>query len=359
MSDPSASPLPWSEAVDLLAAQSGVVMLLGATDVGKTTLVLEAANAAVRAGRKAAILDTDLGQGEVGPPGTLGIVRLEAPVAEVAELRPRALAFVGDNGPVGHFLSVIQGTRRMVAHALSREDDVVFVDTSGYVWGRLAEKLKLAKLAVLEPSLVVVVQRENELERLAALVEGSTEALVVRVQSQPEVRKKSPVFRRVQRANRMRRHFERARRHELDAGRVRVVDAWLYTGEPLGARRLESLGAALRTEIPHGEITPDGVYLCCASRPAQAGTAALQDEFGKRRVWITPAISFRNLLVGLVGPGGHLVDIGLLEGVNFERAVMSVLSPTRSVAEVGQIHFGRLRVRTDGSEIVRLRPGDL
>lgn len=247
----------------------------------------------------------------------------------------------------------------MVAHALEREDDVVFVDTSGYVEGRLAEKLKLAKLAVLEPSLVVVVRRQNELERLAALVAGSTEAPVIQVQSQPEVRRKSPVFRRVQRANRMRRHFERARQYDLDASQVRVLDAWLYTGEPLGSRRLESLASALRTEIPHGEITPDGVYLCCTSRPNQAGAAVLQDEFGKRRVWITPAVSFRNLLVGLVGPGGRLVDIGLLEGVNFERAVLSVLTPTRSVAEVGQVHFGRLRVRPDGSEIVRLRPGDL
>jgi polynucleotide 5'-hydroxyl-kinase GRC3/NOL9 len=358
MSDLQA-PLPWSEAVDLLAAQSGTVMLLGATDVGKTTLVLEAANAAVRAGRKAAILDTDLGQGEVGPPGTLGIVRLEAPVAELTELRPRALAFVGDIGPVGHFLSVVQGTRRMVAHALQREDDVVFVDTSGYVQGRLAEKLKLAKLAVLEPSLIAVVQRENELERLSALVAGTTEAPVICIQSDPAVRKKSQVFRRVQRANRMRRHFERARRHELDAGQIRVLDAWLYTGEPLGARRLESLAGALRTEVPHGEVTPDGVYLCCASRPSPAGLAVLQDEFGKRRVWISAAASFRNLLVGLVGPGGHLVDIGLLEGVNFERAVLSILSPARSVAEVGQVHFGRLRVRSDGSEITRLRPGDL
>ena len=70
-------------------------------------------------------------------------------MAEVSELRPRALAFVGDVAPTGHFLSVIQGTRRLVRHALGRDDDVVFVDTSGYVAGRLAEKLKLAKLAVL------------------------------------------------------------------------------------------------------------------------------------------------------------------------------------------------------------------
>jgi len=60
-----------------------------------------------------------------------------------------------------------------------------------------------------------------------------------------------------------------------------------------------------------------------------------------------------------VGPGGHLADIGLLQGVNFERALFSVLTPARGGAEIGQLLFGRLRVRPDGSEIARLRPSDL
>jgi polynucleotide 5'-hydroxyl-kinase GRC3/NOL9 len=358
MSSPPA-PLSWSDAVTLLGSQSGVVMLVGATDVGKTTLTLEAANAATRAGRKAAILDTDLGQGEIGPPGTLGVVRLETPVAALTEIRPRAMAFVGDTAPMGHLLGVIQGARRLVTHALSRDDDVVFVDTSGLVSGRLAEKLKLAKLAVLEPAMVVVVQRGREGERLASLLRDSTSAPVLCVRTPPEVGKKSPVYRRVQRANRMRRHFETARGLDLDATQVRVFDAWPYTGAPLPARQLEFVSRALRTDVPHGEITPDGVFLCVAGRPDRSGFAALQEEFGRKRVFVTPAIAFHNLLVGLMGDEGRLVDIGLLQGINFERALLSVLTPARAVGEIRQVHFGRLRVRPDGSEIARLRPGDL
>jgi len=351
--------LSWPDAVSLMAAQTGVVMLVGATDVGKTTLTLEAANAAVRAGRRVAVLDTDLGQGEVGPPGTLGLVRLEGPVATLAELKPRALAFVGDCAPVGHLLAVVQGTHRLVGHALERGDETVFVDTSGLVSGRLAEKLKLAKLEVLQPSLGVVVQRAREGERLAALLAGAGAAPVVRVQSPKEVGRKSPVYRRVQRANRMRRHLEGARLLDLDASQVRGVDTWLYTGTALPARQLQFLAEALKTPIPHGEATPDGVFLCTARRPHPAGLPVLQEEFGKRRVGFTPLSAFHNLLVGLVGPGGHLADIGLLQGVNFERALFSVLTPARGGAEIGQLLFGRLRVRPDGSEIARLRPSDL
>ncbi|HTE17267.1 MAG TPA: Clp1/GlmU family protein [Armatimonadota bacterium] len=358
MPDPPAA-LSWAEAVELLALQPGVVMLVGATDVGKSTLALAAANAAVRAGRRAAILDTDLGQSEVGPPGTIGVVRLEAPVAALAELKPRAMAFVGASSPTGHLLNIVQGTRHLVCHALNREDDVVLVDTSGMVEGRMAEKLKLAKLAVLAPGLVVCVEKAGELDRLAALLAGSTGSRVVRVQAAPEARKKSTVYRKMRRAARMRRHFEAARVHDLDAGQVRVLDAWLYTGTPLPARQLRLASDALAAPVPHGEITPDGVYLCATRKPDRRGLVVLQEEFGRKRVVVTPASLFQNLLVGLVGPAGHVLDVGLLQGVNFERALFSVLTPARSVAEVGQLHFGRLRTRPDGAEIAHLRPGDL
>ncbi len=351
--------LDWTEAVDLIARQKGVVMLVGATDVGKTTLALAAANAAVEAGRHAAILDTDLGQGEVGPPGTMGAVRLESPVAALNELKPRAMAFVGDTAPVGHLLAVVQGTRQLVRHCLDRKDDLVIVDTSGMVAGRMAEKLKLAKLAALEPDLVVLVQREQELERLGGLLRISSPAPVLAVRSAREVRNKSQVYRRIQRGNRMRRHFTGARIHDLDAGLVRVFDAWLYTGTPLPARDLQAAAAALRTEVPHGENTPDGIYLCVTRTPHRAGLAALQEIFRRRRVTVCPAASLQNLLVGLVGADGRLVDIGLLQGINFDRAVLSVLTPAKSVAEVRMVHFGRLRIRPDGSEIARLRPSDL
>jgi polynucleotide 5'-kinase involved in rRNA processing len=179
------------------------------------------------------------------------------------------------------------------------------------------------------------------------------------VRSAAQVKVKSAVYRRVQRANHLRRHFENARPHELNAGQVRVFDAWVYTGTPLPARQLRLLSEALKTHVPHGEVTDDGVFLCAEGRPDREGANVLQDEFGRKRVTITPLSAFRNLLVGLIAEDGYTLDIGLLQAINFERAFFSVITPARSVADVGQIHFGRLRARPDGGEVGRLRPSDL
>ncbi len=351
--------LDWDSAIERISRETGVVLLMGATDVGKSTLALQAANAAATAGRPVAVVDTDVGQSEVGPPGTVGVVRLDGPVASLTELKPRALAFVGDTSPVGHLLPLLQGSRRLVDHARSRGDELVVVDTSGMVEGRLGEKLKLAEATILQPSLVMVVARGGELTRLESLVRGSCAAPVIRVRSAPDVRKKSPVYRRTQRANRMNRHFEGARLIDLDASQVMSFDTWLYSGTALTAWELRAATEALKTPVLHGESTPDGIFLCTEGRPDRKGFDLLQEDFKRRRTLVTPAIAFRHLLIGLIGDEGRLVDIGLLQGINFERAIYSVLTPARSVDEVRQIHFGRLRLRRDGSEIARLRPSDM
>ena len=49
----------------------------------------------------------------------------------------------------------------------------------------------------------------------------------------------------------------------------------------------------------------------------------------------------------------------MLQGVNFQRALLSILTPARSLSDVVQIHFGRIRLRPDGSEIAHLAPADL
>jgi polynucleotide 5'-hydroxyl-kinase GRC3/NOL9 len=353
------APVTWREGIERLAAASGVVVLLGETDVGKSTLTLEAANAAVRAGRRVALLDTDIGQGEIGPPGTLGLARLELPAAVLSDLQPRALAFVGDTSPYGHLLHLVQGTCRLVRHAVHRDAEVVFVDTSGLVHGRMAERLKLAKLAALDPALVVIVQRGEEMRRLAAVVAGAAEAPLLQVEAAPEVRRKSAAYRRARRAGRLRRYLERAKLHWIPAAQVQVLEGWLYTGETVPTARLAFAAELLQAPVPYGEVTPDGIFLAVGARPHRPGIDRLPEVFGRRRVTLTPVPHLQHLLVGLFGPGGHTLGVGLLEQVDFDRASFGVLTPLHAVDQVCQVQFGRLRVRPDGSEITHLRPGDL
>jgi len=150
-------------------AEPGLVVLLGAVDTGKTTFALHAANTALARGLKVGVIDADVGQSEIGPPGTVGLALPQSPAASAADWRPAALAFVGATSPPGRLLDVVVGTRRMVDEARHRGAELVIVDTSGLVHGAAALKLKLAKLELLQPTTILALRRGRELDPMLRL----------------------------------------------------------------------------------------------------------------------------------------------------------------------------------------------
>jgi polynucleotide 5'-hydroxyl-kinase GRC3/NOL9 len=143
---------------------SGTVLLVGATDTGKSTLARWLLEDARNRGRSAAWLDGDLGQSSLGIPGTLNIVTEWAESSGVAN---RAAFFVGGNSPRGHMLPVLTGLCRLRDRARAQGVDPVFIDTSGLV----AEEsgggaLKEWEVEILAPTAVIALQRGRELEHL-------------------------------------------------------------------------------------------------------------------------------------------------------------------------------------------------
>lgn len=193
----------WDDGVALLGEATGVVLILGAIDTGKTTLATQAANGALARGHAVALVDGDTGQSELGPPGTIGLARPEAPFAAPSELRTRALAFVGDITPVGHLLSIVSGLECLTRHAQSRGAELILVDTAGLVRGRIAEKLHVATAAAIRPALVVGLARGSEIDRLIELVAAAAGAPSLRVRTPESVGYKTPLYRRARRAKRL------------------------------------------------------------------------------------------------------------------------------------------------------------
>ncbi|GLI33916.1 Clp1/GlmU family protein [Desulforhabdus amnigena] len=146
------------------SALSGTVMLVGATDSGKSTLARWLLEKACRRGQNAAWLDGDLGQSSLGIPGTLNLVTRAGESSEVVE---RASFFVGSSSPRGHMLQVLTGLCRLRDFARAKGADPVFIDTSGLVaqeYGGGA--LKEWEVELLTPTAVIALQQGRELEHL-------------------------------------------------------------------------------------------------------------------------------------------------------------------------------------------------
>jgi len=68
----------WGRAADAILARPGVVVLLGASDSGKTTLCRILGEHWRAAGRAVGLVDGDIGQSSIGPPATVGLAILPA-----------------------------------------------------------------------------------------------------------------------------------------------------------------------------------------------------------------------------------------------------------------------------------------
>lgn len=355
--DPSG---PWAAAISRALERKGTVLLLGAPDRGKTTLARELLlRAFTQQLGRVALLDGDVGQGEVGPPGTAALATVHAAFETLGELKPERLAFVGSTSPPGHMLPLVTGIRRLADEARRRETAVLVVDTSGLVEGALARTLKQAKVDTLRPETVLALQAGEEMEGVLRLVESGSTAEVIRLPPYPGVRPKPPGLRRARRAARFYHHLQRARTFEIPSSQVSLSHSWLFNGRTLPAHRQRELAAILQTEPIHSEETVDALYLLVRRPPAPAVVAALQEELRGRRAVVVPAYVFQNLLVGLVEQDGNVADIGILQGVDFQRRLLTILTPLNHIGMIRQVRLGRLRLRPDGSEIGTVRPGDL
>jgi polynucleotide 5'-hydroxyl-kinase GRC3/NOL9 len=351
---------PWAAAIERVLERKGTVMLLGAPDTGKTTLARDLVNAAVaRDLGRVALLDADVGQGEIGPPGTVALATVRAPVEALAELKAERLSFVGATSPPGHLLAVVTGVRRLADEAQRRDAALIVVDTSGLVQGAVARSLKQAKVDLLRPETVLALQAGTELEGVLRLIETASEATVLRLPPYPGARPKPPGLRRARRSARFYHRFERARTFEIPSAQVAISHGWLFNGRSLPPHRLRAVEALLHNELIHAEESEDAVHLLVRRQPPASAAEVLREEVPGRRAVVTPAYMLQNLLVGLVEQDGNLADIGILQGVDFHRRVLTVLTPLNHVGNIHQVRLGRLRLRADGSEIGPVRPGDL
>jgi polynucleotide 5'-hydroxyl-kinase GRC3/NOL9 len=165
------------------------VVLVGGLDSGKSTLARALLEAAVSAGRAAAYLDADVGQKTVGPPATVTIklVRSAADLEPAALAAPDALSFVGSTSPEGHLLQLVTSTARLHARARELGADLVVVDTGGLVSGVYGQILKYHKVEVLQPDLVVGLQRGEELLPLLGVIQRFFRTEVVPLAIHPGV----------------------------------------------------------------------------------------------------------------------------------------------------------------------------
>jgi polynucleotide 5'-hydroxyl-kinase GRC3/NOL9 len=188
----------WAPALHA-AARARVTVIVGETEAGKTSLTAWLAGELATAGDRVAVVDADLGQSEIGPPTTVGLGRIRAPVRRLADAECLALEFVGATSAARCLRQTALATARLVDRARALGFERILVDTSGLVAGDFGRALKRLKIDAVRPDLLVLVQRAAECEHIARAYEAAGAPVIVRVAALPSPTVRTPTVRRLHR----------------------------------------------------------------------------------------------------------------------------------------------------------------
>ncbi|HXF92630.1 MAG TPA: Clp1/GlmU family protein [Nitrospiraceae bacterium] len=305
-----ALPESWLHAIDAVVQDPGIVVVLGASNSGKTTWVKAAAEECAQRGRiPLAIVDADIGQSTIGPPATVALAVLKEkpePARDLALLPTDALFFIGAVSPRGHLLQHLVATKVLVDRAVRHGSAVVLVDTTGLIEQGAGFQLKLRKIDLLTPRHLIALQRNEELEPLLTVLGHRPGLTIHRLEISPSSRVRTAAERARYRAVRFAAYFANAKVLPLEANRLVILSSPI--GHPLSRKdRPSSL-------LPPGMLRGEG---------------------------------FTRILVGLNNAANETLGIGVLHSVSEDMKEIRVLTPLEEtsavqILQVGSIRFNRL-----------------
>ena len=262
-----------------LVAGPSAVLAVGGSDSGKSALCRWLAAEWAQEGQACWLVDSDVGQSQLGPPATVGC----APLGPGGT--PEATAFlVGDVSPRRALPQMLGVLAEAVRTAREAGAERMVVDTTGWTTGPEAVALKVAKTAILGEAHVVLIEREDELRAFRRAWRGLARFPLHLLRPVPEVRRRPPEERRAHREGAFRAHLEGAVECEIDLGRVAALGIGALhlprpsvpTGLLLGLNdargRLLSLGILQRLDAASGRLR----CLCRAE-----GAGAVEVRFGR------------------------------------------------------------------------------
>ncbi|MCF7875510.1 hypothetical protein K9M06_00490 [Candidatus Bipolaricaulota bacterium] len=195
------------------------VLVYGGMDTGKTTLVKTLFERL-----RGKVLDGDLGQPEIGPPGLISLGTYDHGMEDAY--------FVGDFTPRGNLVQVMTGISRL----LPDKPTSCLIDTDGWIEGDAARVYKGELISLVKPDKLLLLEEENELENFATFL---PEKRVISLDASHSG-SKSRGERAANRQKKLKRYFYRLERLQRDWEEIRVGGTGLGRGKRIPAKQLKS-----------------------------------------------------------------------------------------------------------------------
>lgn len=360
----------WKRIADQIVIPNQRVLVLGASDTGKTTFCRYLIDAARTAALKVALVDADIGQSQIGPPTTVGMKLYES--ADAANTHPTenknletdstpsenkkenskigldssadAIYFVGTISPPRNLLPILTGTRLMVDAAIDAGADFIIIDTTGYVHDGAAVMLKQQKIELICPNHIVCVGRSKELERIIGSYHNLNMLTIHYLLPHKLVRTKSSEARKRNRETKFNVYFEDAEIQAIPFEQIKGARTPFFNGRMANEKELEILSGLTENEVVHAEWGQRTVSLIARRKLTQDATIKLKDYLSLNYVVSEITTYFEQRLVGMIDGSGATVAVGIIENVDFEKKNLLIRCKTGITSDIKVLQIGNYRL---------------
>ena len=333
----------WVETADEIVSSEGAktVLMLGPVDAGKSSFTALLANRGIQRGLRVGVIDADIGQADVGPPGFVSAAFVDRKILWLRWLRAQHLRFIGSNTPQRLERRIISAVVDLKHMLLEEGAELIAVDSDGWVHGIHAIEYKMELVRSLRPSHIVVVGDDQLYETVRGWVR-STKTRVYNVSQPSVVYVRDREDRRVLRSEAYRRFFENATVRKVKLDEVGVIGSCLLNGRPLPQDTLESLSRALGVRVIRGSETLDSIVLLVDSPPKPGALERLGYE---KNVYIVKKGDEKGLYVALLDENLEERAPGVLLGIDYESLEAEIY--TSYGGPIGAVMIGYLKLNVE------------
>jgi len=345
----STIPESWTRVVkDVSTHRLSPVIVLGATDRGKNTFCIYLSNTILKEGGSVALIDGDVGQGDIGPPAGVSMALIPCPIFDLFTLKPEAAVFIGSTTPSGVQHRILEALSTLQEEAEKRGPSLTLINTDGWLLGDDAVEYKLRMLSSILPQAVVGIQLEGELEPVLSVAESKGHQ-VFRVEPSSAVRVRDRDVRRRLREQCYCKFLSGAVLRRFPIGYVKLECTFLSSPEVDEALRDQLSKLLHRPILVYADDDGSLRVLVEGSEEVEGQMVFKAAQMTGRRVRVIAEDEAKGLLLALMDGRGRFLGLGVLKGIDFEHRSLGVLTPCVEAPSI--IRFGRIKLDEEFREI--------
>ncbi|MCC6045376.1 MAG: hypothetical protein LM572_01165 [Ignisphaera sp.] len=343
-------PLPGEEPIDVwesigqeIVERRGKVVILGYVESCKTSFATLLSNLALEKGLKVALIDADIGQCDLAPPGFIAMKFIDRKVLWLRELTGDVMRFIGFLSPSygAAIVKLLSSILELVRLAEEKNSQVIIINTDGWFGDFGAIQYKLQLIKNLKPDNIIIMGNES-CNYLTSVLSKFSSSKAYCAPTPKVVRKRDRDDRRhLRRVNYMN-YFQRAKRRCFKLNEVALLNSCLFNGA-LDQELHEKLQKELKIPVLMLSRYNDAIVMAVPDDVKVERIAINHDD-----VYVVRPSNTKGVLVALLNNSLEEVGIGIIESVDFMEQKVCVL--TEYEGEVKGLDIGRIVVGEDWTD---------